>query len=113
MRQVVPRVIPGRRSEAEAERGASRGALSCAPQHEGPLMLRSARGSRPGLILRSERSERLEGRGRAPHHEGARLEAWIPGSRPSAFGHPSRLLPTWALTVLISGKPEISGFAPE
>src|SRR6266436_4508857 len=34
------------------------------------LILRSERGSRPGLILRSERSERLEGRGRAPHHKG-------------------------------------------
>src|SRR5437899_1350678 len=57
MRQVVPRVIPGRRSEAEAERGASRRALSCAPQHEGPLILRSERGSRPGLILRASVSK--------------------------------------------------------
>ena len=33
---------------------------------------------------------------------------WIPGLR-----HPSRLLPTWTMILLNSGKPEFSGHIPE
>jgi hypothetical protein len=55
----------------------------------GSLILRRRRGSRPALVLRNERSECLEGRGRAPHHEGPpsrRMRRAIP--LPSCFETP-------------------------
>jgi hypothetical protein len=40
------------------------------------------------------------------------MKVVIPGATKWLSAHPSRLLPTLALKVLISGKPEISGPRP-
>ena len=44
--------------------------------------------------------------GASPESHNHRRWLWIPGS---LAAHPSRLLPTWALKMPISGKPEIGG----